>query len=521
MNHKIQVKGRFGAVNKNEENSFILIGECFVNDERPNVDCLEKMVLEAISNDDFESLTALNGFFSIIYSLGATTYLISDKVRSRPLFYYMPSLDDNYNEIIISDNFDDIFDTHYNLSISKVAEEEYINAGYVTGYQTLVDQIYQLEAAQVVKIDKDKAERYNYWYFLPESGLIDSKDKSEWFDALDSSMTAVIKRLIEVANGRQIVIPLSGGYDSRAIALYLKRSGYVNLLCFTFGQVDSHEVIMSKRIADALELEWHNVTYTKKMWRSIKHSQEFDDYIRFISSGTSVANVQVYPAIQQLLVTGVIHTDALLCPGHTADFVAGGHFSQADILQVNDERKLFSHLERKHYKNTPRALSIGLESKIHDSITELVKDSKGEFLPVAESWNARERQSKFIVNSNRYYDYFGLKWWMPFWDNEFIDLWQKVPYSLRFDTTLWNEFVNASMVETVGVEAPVGRSDPKPSIKNKLKARLNYFTDPNGLYALVPFNRWLLQRAKLSDKPGSVFGILAENYIKSINERLN
>lgn len=325
-----------------------------------------------------------------------------------------------------------------------------------------------------------------------------------------------------MAGGRQIAIPLSGGYDSRAIALYLKKSGYKNLVCFTFGKQSSHEVAMSRRIADALDIEWHNVEYTKDMWKKIKKSDDFSEYIDRISSGVSVANVQVYPAIKTLLENGVIDAEAIVVPGHAADFVAGSHFKEEHLSSVVDFHALTYHIAKKHYKHKPFQNPEQLIKKISHVISDFTCNNNGSksFISLAECWNSRERQSKFIANSNRYYDFWGLNWWMPFWDNEFVTLWEKVPYELRLNTELWNEFVNKKMLEFAGSAAPYGRSDPKRNIFQKIKNRLNYFTDPNGLYALVPFDRWLFFTLKLSKKSGTVFGVLSESYIKNLGERL-
>lgn len=515
--YEVIINGLFGNVEKSSCEGLTLIGSCFIGNELQKPDQIKEFLCANIISGNESELSKLNGFFAIVLKYNEEIYLVSDKVRSRPLFYSETQVK------IVSDNFYTIIDKSDRFSLDKLSCEEYLYTGYVTGCETLVGDVYQVEAAQIVRIDKKGLiSRKNYWYFLPEKNLIANDTKEYWYKQLDLALKQSIERLIHLANGRQIIIPLSGGYDSRVIALYLKISGYENLVCFTFGRQMSHEVAMSRRIAQVLDIEWYNVQYTRKMWGNIKNSTEFSEYIDHISSGVSVANIQVYPAIKKLISDGVVNKSAIVVPGHTGDFVAGGHFNKSDLDSSDSRGYSKKMLVNKHYKHKTDCPRSGLIKKLSTGIflNDFSRDDYRNEVGIAEAWECRERQSKFIANSNRYYDYFGLSWWMPFWDNDFIGTWEKVPYSLRLNTVLWNDFVNKKMFEYAGHAAPLGRSNPKRNLAQKIKIRLNYFTDSNGLFALVPFDRWLFFQLKLSSKSGTVFGVLSENYLATLRKRL-
>ena len=53
-----------------------------------------------------------------------------------------------------------------------------------------------------------------------------------------------------------------------------------------------------------------------------------------------------------------------------------------------------------------------------------------------------ERQSKFIGNSVRTYEFFGYDWWMPFWDREFVDYWSGISYENRLHKSIFKKYVN-------------------------------------------------------------------------------
>jgi hypothetical protein len=53
-----------------------------------------------------------------------------------------------------------------------------------------------------------------------------------------------------------------------------------------------------------------------------------------------------------------------------------------------------------------------------------------------EMWNAEQRQSKYIINSVRTYEFAGARW-RTLWDYEFIDFFLRVPVELRFGQKLF------------------------------------------------------------------------------------
>ena len=60
--------------------------------------------------------------------------------------------------------------------------------------------------------------------------------KTEFKKKLTQELLKLMKRIGESCKDRQILIPLSGGYDSRLIASGLKKIGVNNVVCFSYGQ---------------------------------------------------------------------------------------------------------------------------------------------------------------------------------------------------------------------------------------------------------------------------------------------
>jgi hypothetical protein len=53
-----------------------------------------------------------------------------------------------------------------------------------------------------------------------------------------------------------------------------------------------------------------------------------------------------------------------------------------------------------------------------------------------EMWNAEQRQSKYIINSVRTYEFVGARW-RTLWDYEFMDFFLRVPLELRYGQKLY------------------------------------------------------------------------------------
>ena len=146
--------------------------------------------------------------------------------------------------------------------LDNVNSDEFLSIGFVAGEETLLQDIFQVQAGEYLIFDDNKLKKEFYFDYLTKKISTKSFDelKSEFLDILRDS----IQRIIKLANGRHIVLPLSGGYDSRLIASLLKQANYQNVTCFTYGKKNSPEVIISKKVANELGFKWFFVEYNEQ-----------------------------------------------------------------------------------------------------------------------------------------------------------------------------------------------------------------------------------------------------------------
>ena len=386
------------------------------NDVLYKEDKLINYFVEVNSKKEFENkLLKANGFFAVIMEKNDKIFCAVDRTRTFPLFYAQKD-----NNLYISDSVEKL-SNKIGKKFIELNEKEFLTTGYVTGNETLLENIYQLEAGNYLVYDKNKKELIIKEYF----NYVTNHVKKDSFEKLETEflniLEKVAKRLIRFADGRQIVVPLSGGYDSRLIVSLLKKYEYDNVFCFTYGKKDSFEVDISKKVAQKLDYKWHFVEYNEKNIEcDFGKKDYFKNYIDYSFNFVSSSHIQDFFAVKYLKENNLIEKDAVFVPGHTGDFTSGGHILNCDY--EDNKKQIISDIIKKHYN-----LNFEINANIFKEKIKKNIDYKGFGYSIYENWELKERQSKFIINANRVYGYFGYKHSLPLWDKEMIEFFKVLP----------------------------------------------------------------------------------------------
>lgn len=400
-----------------------------------DADLTNQLPIASASNKQWKNtLLSLNGFFSVVCFGQNGLVAAVDRIRSIPIFYGKAD-----GRVYLSDNAEWVRQQVGDKEMDPVARDEFQLAGYVTGQEMLFPNVKQLQAGELLRItlsgSEPQIETYRYYWFT-------HTEPSEWDEPtlreeLDRVTETSIKRLIKYADGRQIVVPLSGGYDSRLIVTMLKRLGYYNILAFTYGVPGNKESEYSRKVADALGIKWHFVEYSKELWHQAWQTDERWQYQKWASGWNSIPHVQDWPAVKRMKQEKAIDPNCVFAPGHSGDFVAGSHLPSIafDSRSFNEE-DLSNAIFERHYSLAPLAYLAQKDKRFWKnralSTAEKIRiDNNHDFADGFEKWDWQERQAKFICNSVRVYEFFGYDWWMPQWDAEFMAFWESVPLRLR------------------------------------------------------------------------------------------
>jgi len=528
---KINLQYNKGFKWNNSEN---IHSKGYLFDEKDNLYQGQNLNLyfNCISEDVFRNKIKLaNGSFAVITENKNTLLVAVDRLRSIPLFYSLKN-----NIFYLSDNAYWIKDKLALKELDKISEQEFLLTGYVTGKDTLFSEIKQIQAGEflIVKEANNKItiKINRYYRYLHKDFFTESKE--ELFNKLDKVSENIIKRLINSVNKRTIIIPLSGGYDSRYIVTMLKKLNYKNVICFSYGKKGNWESEISKKVASKLGYKWYFIEYTKNKWRDWFNSSEWKKYLKYGNNLTSLAHLQDWPAVWELKKNRKIPNDAVFVPGHSGDLLGGSWTPKPLDISKNNYNisNVFDYLFKKHYclfkLKDKREKDLFLK-KVKKGLNELEISDAESFVSLCECWNIANRQAKFIVNSVRAYEFFGYKWRIPLWDSELIDFWARVPLKFRINKELYDDYFFGRLFSVFDISFKKNSDKNIKYILKKVIKRNNfllrvaklikiyfidYFNHPMSWYGIVNYYNYLYTISL----GGNINSLLAKNTLKELKK---
>ena len=194
-------------------------------------------------------------------------------------------------------------------------------------------------------------------------------------------------------------------------------------------------------------VEWYFIRYDKSKWQKISKSKIFKDYFSFSGNYTSTPHIQDFLAVFELKENKIIPSEAIIVPGHTGDFISGGHIPNLLLEQEINHDSLYNMIIKTHYIHTNQInidkyeyYNSKIKLKILDQISQYNINSIDDLASIFEFWEWKERQSKYIINSCRVYEFFEYEWRIPFWNLAIMQFWSRIPLNLRFGKKLYKDF---------------------------------------------------------------------------------
>jgi len=393
-----------------------------------------------------EVFRKLNGVFSIICEWKDDILFAVDRLRGLPLFYGV------LGSLYLGDDPYSISNALPQVTLDEQAEQLFRSTKlYVTGKQTLLKEIQQVQASCYCVYDKVEQTVQEHSYFhMKHSELC--FDEPTLYTRFHEAYQTAGKNLVAALNGRTAVVPLSGGADSRMVLTMLKQEHYEKVLCFTYGREGNAESEISRKVAESFGYPWVMVPYTKQLIAELRCDPTTKAYQKYAFAMTSTPHMQDFPAVKALHEQGKLPADSVFVPGHSGDMIAGSHIT-SEFLQDALSREAFLRIIQEKFFVDP--LSTTEINQMAVRFPACAADDMETMTSQSEWFNVQERQGKFVVNSVRVYEFFGYEWLIPLWDNTLFEFWKHVPIALRYHRKLYFKAIGEEKVASTNVETPI------------------------------------------------------------------
>ena len=380
-------------------------------------------------------LRELNGLFAVVRNADGFCAAAIDNSRLFPLYYRRGDdgvtavADDAYSLLSHGDVLDGLGLAQYEAS------------GCTFDGHTLVDGVRQIRPGCYVTDQGSDIEYYSY-------GVMAQDARTLSFAAFDSLLGRVFGRLAQSVGGRQIVVPLSGGQDSRLVLCRLKKLGLRNVVTYTVGGASSAEVARARAVATVLGFEWYGVEITEGDADEFASTDEFLPYCRFIGGLVNFLWLYDYVAVAKLKALGVLRPDAVFLPGHSADFNAGSHMRKGVVKEASPERYVRSAILHDIFEYDHEA---GKAPKVLDVFDRGLNCG---FAPWSafQNFEFKTRLPNNINNSARVYEFYGYGVRLPFWDAEFLEAFRHMPFAQLADCRFYDSYVREAEFRKMGVD---------------------------------------------------------------------
>lgn len=269
--------------------------------------CLKKYIENGI---DF--VKEFNGeFFITIYNSNDDSIIFaSDRYNTRLHFIFK----NGYN-VIVSPDFEFITKfSNTTFTLDPISITEYIQKGYISKFNTFLNEIAIIPPATTVKINGNLYEQKTYWKFSYNEDNTQSEDILVQ-KLVSTFLTSLRKRVSN--KDLSYIIELSGGLDSRAILTGISKIGYPdNIQSITFGSNTCDETTLARKVASILNSHHSTMEITPEM---ILHAS---NQICDVSGGLSYLGVGYnVPISEHLSSIGNVMID-----GFALDLTLGGNY---------------------------------------------------------------------------------------------------------------------------------------------------------------------------------------------------
>lgn len=373
--------------------------------------------------------------FGVIIESNNFSFAATDRINSYPIFY-----EENQNKpnFIINNC----------LTKNSVKDENNLNEFMCAGYncfdRTIFEKINKLQSSEFIFYKKKTKRLIKKFYFL---FLPNYKKNKKTIKETRIIFEKVFQRMNDQIKNKPVCLFLSAGLDSRLLACKLHEMGKQDITFISYGINNNFESNEAKKVAKTLGAAWYHINPNTNKCRKIFNSKIIEEYWQSGDNFSSFLSLREFFVLKEIKDKNIISDDSIIMNGQSGDFITGGHTGIVDKNLKNlNLSKLSDIIIKKHFSINTNYLNKRVRNLILKDIQYWVKEFKltsqpKELLRLYEFWEWIERQTKYVTQSVRAYEFFNYKWLMPLWDFELIDYWKNVPLIQKKKQNLYIDYL--------------------------------------------------------------------------------
>jgi len=419
----------------------MMIGEIFGIDGLPDerIENETQLFLDRFIKEGVSLLSKINGqYTACVYdACEQTTFLISDRYGSRPLYYAMSG-----DSLFFAPETKALLVAGICKRIDYTAFSDMFHFGRLSGYKTLFEDVRQLPDASVLIYREGSIKTVFYWdYPFDEASYSEDRQSDSNYREQKEQLKTTMKNAMERQlrkNQDKLLIPLSGGLDSRFVAALSKELVGKKIDTFTMGSSKSEEQKYGAAVARHLgfpHLEFD--TQPDDIWKSAQ-------FFSYISDGMSPISGPI-----------AIHTPCIHFH-HSAEIILSPNACDA-LFGSMLERKFVKELRQKPTRERAGIILTNFYNLIGEEYLQLVFNKDFYLKYIKDHWKQtpqeyidryrhplhcyfmqlyREHCRRRVLSGNLLYNlYYDAR--MPSYDNELIDLAFHIPLPFKKNQNIY------------------------------------------------------------------------------------
>ena len=429
-------KARESIITKKEEGiNIVTCGEIYTEDIKEP----DKIILSLYEYGKLDLLKNCNGSFAaaIYDNTEEKLTLLNDRYGLIKLFYYHDK-----SSFCFAPKIRPLLKLGAKKSLRKDAIVDFFLFGYLLGDKTFFKHIYQLPPASILEVSKRGMMITKYWDYEYDEEY-DARSQEELIDELGALWQRSVERRIK--KDEKIIIPLSGGLDSRAIlAAAMRCTSKDNIITFTFGERGSFDFEIGKMVAEKAGVTNIPIGVEK---------EDFEKQYNILINNIE-GMIDATPYFPTMGYKEMKKYGSRLYIGYMGDPIMGSHISlkmlnkklnsEQDYIEAKNiifEKHRLNDLKDVQGLFNPSYLNIENFKYSFENTLNVLKRTYNEDMPnYCAIWDYKHRQDKYTMFAVfRYKEYF--EYSTPFLDNELIDFMLKIPPELRLDENLYKSML--------------------------------------------------------------------------------